>query len=355
VTDPEVAVLPVGHRARPAVVSALWVSIAGAAAFTVFACVTTQVKAVRAGSPWQDDPYDGVVSFTEFLVPTLAALIVARAVLVRRREPQPVFRVAQLVRAAFVSTLLSAATVTTDWLAVTVRADRRLWNDETPWLIAALVPLTVAVAAALPLQWRAFRRLPSRDRRRPGGDWLDDLAALIDASAARLPNAGRALAARLSRDGAIEFVRSHIVAFAAAASLTAGLLITTAQALGEHWTSPLLFLTGTFIGAGGFFAFSMICNTALQIAVPRNTGRKRPETRPAVRRSARAAATAGSSAVPTSAVLRDGIWAVLGRGGQVGTPAQLAVITFTSALLTVVLVFGTSLVCSYTGHRRRAD
>ena len=36
---------------------------------------------------------------------------------------------------------VSAATaVATDWLAVAIRADHRLWNHTTRWLIAALVP-----------------------------------------------------------------------------------------------------------------------------------------------------------------------------------------------------------------------
>jgi hypothetical protein len=54
---------------------ALWVSVAGAGAFTAFAWVTTQDKSVRAGSPWQNDPYDGMLPFAEFLVPALAVLI----------------------------------------------------------------------------------------------------------------------------------------------------------------------------------------------------------------------------------------------------------------------------------------
>lgn len=155
------------HHARRATTPALWVSVAGAAAFTVFAGLTTQDHAARAGSPWQNDPYDRVVSFTEFLVPALTALILVRASLLRGHAPQPVFRITQLLRAAFASTLLVAAAVITDWLALALRADRPLWNDGLPWLVAALALLTATAAAGLVLQWRAFRRLPSRDPQRP--------------------------------------------------------------------------------------------------------------------------------------------------------------------------------------------
>jgi hypothetical protein len=337
--DPEIAMLPADHRARPAVALALRVALAGAVAFTAFAYVTTQIRAVRAGSPWQDDPYDGVVSFTEFLVPALAVLIAVRALLHRRATPQPVFRTAQLLRAAFVCTLLVAATVVADGLAVVLRADHSLWNDGTPWLVAALVPLALATGAALFCEARAFRRLPPRAGQAPGGDWLDDLTVLVETLAVRLPPAGARLADRFARGGAIEFTRRHIMVAAAVASLAADLPISVMQALGEHWSSPVLFLTGIAIGTGGFFAFSMFCNTVLRIAVPRapaSTGR--------VRRSARVAATAGALALPVSAVLRDGIWTALGLHGEVGDAGRLAMITFSGGLATAVLVFGAMLV-----------
>ena len=337
--DPGIAVLPADHRARPAAALALWVSVAGAVAFTAFAYVTTQVHAVRAGSPWQDDPYVGVVSFTEFLVPALAVLIAVRVLLHRRTEPKPVFRTAQLLRAAFVCTLLVAATIVTDGLAVVLRAAHSRWNDGTPWLVATLAPLAVLAATALVCEARAFRRLPPRDGHAPGGDWLDDLAVLAETLAVRLPPAGARLAVRFARGGAIEFARRHIMTVAALASLAAGLSIGLTQAVGEHWTSPVLFLTFIAIGTGGFFGLSMICDTVLRITVPRD-----PVSTGRVRRSARVAVIAGALALPASAVLRDGIWTTLGRHGQVGDAGGLAMITFGGALSTTVLVFGAMLV-----------
>lgn len=337
--DPEIAVLPADHRARPAVALALWASLAGAVAFTAFAYVTTQVHAVRAGSPWQNDPYVGVVSFTKFLVPALTVLIAVRVLLHRRAEPKPVFRTAQLLRAAFVCTLLVAATIVADGLAAALRTDRSLWNDGTSWLIAALIPLAALTAAALVCEARAFRRLPPRSGRSLGGDWLDDLAVLAETIAMRLPPAGARLAVRFARSGAIELARGHIVAVAALTSLAAGLSIGLAQALGEHWTSPVLFLTFVAIGTGGFFAFSMICNTVLRITVPRG-----PVSVGRVRRSARVALIAGSLALPASAVLRDGIWTTLGRHGEVGDAGRLALITFSGGLSIALLAFGVMLV-----------
>ncbi|WP_285584846.1 alpha/beta hydrolase family protein [Actinoallomurus iriomotensis] len=341
-------VLPAGHRTRSAVATALWVSVVEAAAFTVFAFLTTQVHAVRAGSPWQDDPYDGVVSFTQFIVPGLAVLTMTRARLLRGGGPQPVFRVAQLLRAALVCTLLVAATVVTDWLAVTVRADHRLWNHATPWLIAALVPLTAAVAVGLLTQRWAFRRLPPRDARGPEGDWLDDLPALTEAS-----RTARRIAGALSRDDVISFGRRHVLTLAAAAALVIGLMLSTGMTLGEHWTDPLLFATATAIGAGGFFGLFMVCNKALRIIVPHANG-STPSARPGrVRRSARIAAVAGALALPTFAVLRGGIRPMLGGGGRLPEPVMLATITFTGAASTTLVILGTVLILSRPARRRR--
>jgi predicted dienelactone hydrolase len=344
-TDPCSPVLSASDRAWPSVARALWTSVAVAAAFTAFAYVTTQVKLLRAGSPWQDDPYDGVVSFTVFLVPALAVLIVARALLLRRREAQPLSRVTQLLTASLMCTLLITATVLTHWLAVALRADHPLWNDGTPWLIAALTPLTVVGLVALGLQRRAYQRLPARDPGQTGGDWLDDLALLAATVTERF-----GLRGAVSRSG-IEFVRAHVVALAATAALAAGLLVMTAHTVGEGWTSLLFFLTGTAIGAGGFFGFAMVCNAVLRIAVPELAGRVRLER---LRRAARAAATAGALAMPTSAVLRDGIWTAVGAGGQTSAVTQLALITSTGALVGAVPAFGFSLAAG-EGNRRRLD
>ncbi|MER6952149.1 hypothetical protein ABT294_49885 [Nonomuraea sp. NPDC000554] len=74
---------------RRALAQALWASLACALAFTAFACVATQNKLVRQGGPWRHDPYDLVVSLTIFLVPALAALIVARGRLPSRDGRRP--------------------------------------------------------------------------------------------------------------------------------------------------------------------------------------------------------------------------------------------------------------------------
>jgi hypothetical protein len=63
------------EKASPAVIQA---SLGAAGLFEVLTLVATQDKTVRAASPWQDDPYDALVSLTQFAVPILALVIALR-------------------------------------------------------------------------------------------------------------------------------------------------------------------------------------------------------------------------------------------------------------------------------------
>ncbi|MFF2546601.1 hypothetical protein ACFVUY_29155 [Kitasatospora sp. NPDC058063] len=326
--------LDVGHPARPAAAAALSTSAAGAAAFTLFAYLTTQVRPVRAGSPWQGDPYDAVVTFTMFFVPLLSALGAVRALLCRRDRPLPRYRVEQVLRAALVCTLLVAATLATDWAAVAVRADRASWDGGTSWLIASLLPLTGVTAGSLLLHLRAIRRLPEPVRGAEGtvGDWLDDLAPLANLLAGPRSRTGRALAALIGRGTVLGFVRLRFAPLAAAAALTAGLLVATGLASGEGWPGVLLFTVEAAVFAGGTFAFVMICNSVLRFAAsPPASG---------TRRAARIATTAGALTLPVSLALRDTAWQLLGLGDRVDSIGQWAAFALVCALLAGALTFG---------------
>jgi hypothetical protein len=320
---------------RRSAAAALLVTAVVAVAFTVFAAVTTQDKGVRAASPWQDDPYDGVVSFTLFLVPLLTGLGALRAVRWGERRGQRA-RLRQLVRAAVVCTTLVAATLGADWVAVAVGAERDAWNGTTGWLTGALSVLTCLAAAGYAAGWRALRRLPRPAcGEGPEGDWLDDLLRAGESLAGRLTGTPRQPAGGTR---VVRFVRGHVPATAAGLGLAAGLAITTAEAVGEGWTSPLLFLTGTAIGTGGFYALGILCNAALHVVRPTTTA---PRTM--LHRAGHLALLAAAAALPVAAVLRDDIWRAAGLAGEVDSPERFAGVAFGGALLGGLLVFGAAL------------
>lgn len=315
-------------QSRPSALPAIGLAVLNGALFTAFAFLTTQDKPLRVGMPWQDDPYDGVVSFTQFLVPVLTVLILLRLTLWRRTAPVPRFRADQLLRASMASVVLVGLTMLTDWLAVAVRADRPLWNSSTPWLIAVVGVLSVTSIGCAVAVRRAQRQLPSGQS---DGDWLDDLAQLVDqVFSARTPDLRRP----------IEFLRRHIVAFAAGLSLLAGLAVTGAQAIGERWTDPVLIGTGILVGTGGFFAFCLVSDAALHITVPRRH-----------RGPVWLAVVVGCVGLPASAVLRGDILGVLGIPGEVDTPSQLALVSVGGAVGAGVVALVVSLLVARAGRR----
>ena len=313
---------------RPSALIAIGLAVLNSALFTVFAVLTTQDRALRVGMPWQDDPYDGVVSFTQFLVPALTVLILLRLTLWRRTTPVPRYRVDQLLRASLACVVLVGLTMATDWVAVARRADHPLWNSSTPWLIAVVGMLSVTSIGCAVAVRRAQRQLPAE---RSDGDSLDDLAQLVD----------RVVSARtLDLRGPIGFLRRHILAFAAGVSLLAGLGMTGAQAFGEGWTDPVLIGTGVLVGTGGFFAFCLVSDAYLHITMPRRQ-----------RGPAWVAVVVASVGLPASAVLRGDIYGLLGLRGEVDTPAQLALVSVGGALVAGVVAFVLSLLAARAGRR----
>jgi hypothetical protein len=130
------------------------------------------------------------------------------------------------------------------------------------------------------------------------------------------------------------FARRHIVALAATAALTCGVLLALAQAVGEGWTDPLLTLTAAVVFSGGFFAFAMLCNAALAVAIPRDGVSGGP-----LGRAARHALTAAALAAPASVGFRGPLGPLV---GAVDSVHAFAVHVFTSCAVTGAVTFGVS-------------
>ncbi len=301
----------------------------------VFAVLTTQVHSIRAASPWQDDPYDTAISFTKFFVPLVTLTAGLRLLVWRQASPQPAYRARQLLRAASVVTILIALTLVTDWLALTLRADHELWNQETPWLAASLIPLTCLAVASAGQQRRAARLLPLYNRRDPGGDWLDDLAPIVAVAAAHAPHRAGQWVNPAAAEHLVTAIRRHFVSIAAATSAAVALIVITGVDIGEGGLSPTLFMVELWIFLSGTFGFVLVASAALHVVALPQRGR--------VRSAGRAAAAAGALCVPVSMALRDLIWTGVGMEGNLSTPEQLFVLTLVCASIAAVLTLAVSL------------
>lgn len=293
---------------------ALYAALALAAAFWLFAELSTQVHSIRAQSPWQDDPYDVVVSFTGILVLLVAGLAVLRVPLCRAEEPLPGARLLALQRCAEVIVVLVAATVLTDWAAVGAGAHSADAGANTERLTAGLAGLTLLAAAAAVLvlrsRWAIAATAVDSDM---GPDWGDDLLALAD-QAGRIvaPAAGLlALAKRVlvaSLDGRWG-LRRHRLAFALAAAGAFGFGLAGSNVLVEGSLQLSLDALGIFlllatIGTAGMFA--LLASTGRYLRLLHSPEGDRGAARPA-----EVAAVAAAAAVLPAVAFREAIAGLL--------------------------------------------
>lgn len=316
-------------RAASAAIAA---SLGAGAVFEALTVLETQDKTIRSASPWQDDPYDVVVSLAQFAVPVLALVIGLR--LLAWRAPGGADRARQLVRAAGAMTALIGLTLSFEWAAVIAESPSSPRGTWIRVLIGGLVVgslLTAAVTASLV---RCRRRLGS-----PGGrrhDWLGDAVFLCR----RIP----VLRGLVGPDLAVWVRRRAMTVFAALSTLAAA-AVTGAQAIGERWTNPLLIAWFLIVEATTDLAFCVISNAVAGfIARP-------PRTR--LRRVAEASLVAGCVAISAATAFRDALGSLLGTGSPTSVPALaaltlgagLAASAVTAALLLTGLPPGPSRPC----------
>ncbi|RMI39169.1 hypothetical protein EBO15_30395 [Actinomadura harenae] len=279
---------PTGKKAPTAAVIGACLGAAGLfEALTLFA---THDKPVRAVSPWQDDPYDAVLSFTQFAVPMLAAVVLLR-LLVRRAPDAPgrTDRAQQTARAAGAMLALAALTLAAEWASVIARVGYAAWNGWTAFLIGGLAvnSLVTGLVLALLRRYRAPRGSSGRWRH----DWLGDVVLLCE----RIP-----VLRILARPEAAGWVRRHALTVFVAASTVAATGITAAQAIGERWTDPLLVLWMFAVELTAFLAFCVLANAVAGFIA-------RP-ARPRGRRVAESSLVVGAVATHLTVAFRNLLW-----------------------------------------------
>jgi hypothetical protein len=290
-----------------------WATVSGLL-FALGAGLTTQYKPLRAHSPWQDDPYDVVVSFTQLVVPTLVAAIVLRASLYWPSVPQPARRATDLVRGAGAVVALCAATVVTNWVAVANGAHRADWATPGSWLIGGLGVVSALLAVAGAAVVAAARRTLRVSAADPP-DWVDDALAIVLAALRRAGRVGRASAVVVTRACVVVFdgrhgVRRHpvtamaVLGFAAAAGLAA------VDRIRERPSSlaaaaPHVLLT-VLVGGSGLFAIGLAVGRYLRIVRPITGG---PRPRPRVWLWA---AVGAAASVPATVAWRDALGSLFG-------------------------------------------
>lgn len=305
-----------GKRAVGALFATV-ISIGNAVLFEALTVIATQDKTVRAASPWQDDPFDAVLSFAQFTVPAVCVVIAMRLPLWRLAGSPD--RARQVQRAALVATTLVTVTLGFEWVAVGARAHHAGWDGTTGWLVAGLLVSSAATVSTVFCLTRtgAFYR----SRRSWTHDWLGDAFVAL----ARVPGLRK-----LTTPGNADLVRRHGVLVFAGASAIGAVLVVAALAVGERWTNPMLIGWALVVEATSNFAFCMISNAVVGFIAypPRSRRRHAVET----------AITAGCVAIQVAVTFRDPLWRALG-GTSPTSVADLALLTDGAGVLVGLIAF----------------
>ncbi len=278
--------------------------------FMTLTVLATQDQAIRAASPWQDDPYDAMVSLAQFTVPMLAVVIGLR--LLAWRAPGAPDREHQTTRASVAMLALIALTLGFEWASVVARAHAPAWNVSTVGLIGGLLVMSVCASVISVLLWR--RRRPRGASRHWRTDWLGDVVWL----AGRIP-----VLRRWVRPEAAQRVRQHALTVFVGLSMVGAAGVVGALAVGEQWADPGLIAWAFIVVATAYFAFCVISNNVAGFITRPHLSRPR--------RIAQTSVLAGCVAIQLVTAFRDPVWAFVATG-PVSSVTVLAALTLGAGL-----------------------
>jgi hypothetical protein len=243
---------------------------AGAVAVVAYAAlyfVTTQVKIVRAGSPFGDDPWDVVVSYGAIFLAFVVGATGVRSLCHRASRLEPV--IAARIRTGVAMALVTiGVTLVSDVSALLLASlsEADAAADGRDALIVALIAVsgaTAIVATALLIRARGLAApsrapLPAVDAAEP--DLLDDLLGLARDGARLLPRVRSAIDRLISlvdRFLATSSVspRRHRLVFGVLGAAAVGIAFSAGHAIVEGpWGSLSVFGLFALLTAGGVFA-----------------------------------------------------------------------------------------------------
>ncbi|ALE06440.1 hypothetical protein AL755_14850 [Arthrobacter sp. ERGS1:01] len=270
----EATTLEIGDRVRARAGIAIMASLGLAILFAVLTWSTKEVTAFDVRQPWQDDPFDVLVSLDFAIIPVLVAAGAIRTLLCRRNRPLPARRVADLLRLSLAILLVVAITQLGEWIATVLGLHRVQWNAETGWQIAALAAMSAATVVSGTLVVAATRAVGTRARMDDQPDWLADMVFLGLGCTWRLrwhPRTAVAIV-RWGDKTLFSRVRTHPVVAAGALSCVLAIPFVAAKVFLEGYP-PLLVLLSFALPAAGLFAFIVVAGRFLRI-VPARSGLK---------------------------------------------------------------------------------
>ncbi len=263
--------LAVGERARRDAGVAIGAALALAAAFVLVTWFCKESQALNIRQPWQDDPFDVVVSLDYVVLPILLVTGGFRVQLCRRYERLPARRLVDLLRLCVVALFVVLVTEVGEWVAVVLGLHGVAWSALTYWQVAALAVLTVATVRAYMRLRRAAAAVTRLARADDQPDWLADavnlglrVGQIVGRHRDQVQTAVRWMDAQV-----IARIRRHPVAAAALLSALLALPYVAAKVAFEGYPPPLVLISFA-LPAASLFAFIVVVGSFLRIVAPRH-------------------------------------------------------------------------------------
>ena len=342
--------LAVDDPRRPLIHRAVFGAIWAAAVFFVLTA-TKEVKAVYGHSPWLNDPYDTVTSFTMFVVPLVTACLLVQVSLCLRSEPLSTARVVAIVRGCRVAVGAIVVDLASAWLAVFLGANEPHWALAATGTEIGLLGLTTAVAATAVVHLVPAPRLAGPAQLYGAGtpDWLGDAVTVVRRESRRLGPLQHIAsgAADWLEQSVVRRARRHPVGAAAIASAVFGVTVFGWQGYREGY-----FLSVTLLAmALGFCAmFAFLVPAGSYFGLVRSS---RPSY--GLQRRVLDAGVAGCAAAIAALAFRSSLWWVVGSTSGAAGPSQFAVLMGGAVLVAFLMVLGLETVFRWHAqpvHRR---
>jgi hypothetical protein len=261
--------LTVGEQERGRAGFAIATSLTLAAIFVACTWSSKETPGLNLHQPWQDDPYDVLVSLDFVILPVLVVTGALRVQLCRRYAALPARRLVDLLRICGAALGVCLATELAEWVAVALGLHSPAWTVATAWQVAALALLTLATIGALLLLRHAARRVIRVAQPSAQPDWLADAVTIglrISQSLGRQSDRTQTLVRWIDLR-AIARVRSHPVAAAALLACALALPFVMVKVVVEGYP-PALVLLAFSLPAASLFAFVVIVGRYLRIVAP---------------------------------------------------------------------------------------
>ena len=320
------------------VARALIGTIIVSAVFCLYIFLAKEVRSLYVTEPWQDDPYDALISFEFVALPVLTVLAAWRFLLSVTSTTAPVRRIIDLTHTCYLLTGIILLTIASEWLSVLLHTHSADWTTTTLGIICVLGLLTAAtlvVVVFLALARATLRHVPAP--RQP--DWLGDGVYFLRVTA---PAAGPArYPIRAATDWidhvAADWIRRYPLTFLAAVAALLALLSDAFQIVSESY-DPLFGIYFLTVSATGYYAFFAIASRYLNLsAMP-----------PLTQHPARLIALTTAASIPLTEAFRQYLSWIIGVHGESGTPTELYVLTALIAAATAAVTLIISLIIKRT-------